>query len=232
MNTFYVNDIKNGVRELQDDEAKHCLIVLRLKTGDEIRIVDGIGGIYRSKLTQVDKKACSFAVIEEIHTEEKPFRIHLAIAPTKNIDRIEWMIEKLGEMGVDEVSFIRTEHSERSKLRIDRLEKKAISAMKQCGSAFLMKINDLTPFKNFLTTRSEDLRYIAHVDSKHPYLTTIVKAKKSVVLLIGPEGDFSESELVLSTNKGFVPISLGKNTLRTETAGMVACQAINIVNRY
>lgn len=232
MNTFYVNEIKSGVRALPEEEAKHCFVVLRLKIGDEIRIIDGNGGIFYSKLTLVTKKSCDFEIIREETVPIKPFSIHLAIAPTKNTDRIEWMIEKLGEMGVDEVSFIKTEHSERSKLRIDRLQKKAISAMKQSKSAYLMKINDVIPFKTFVTTSISQLKFIAHVDATHQYLATVTKPNQSVTILIGPEGDFSRDELALSQQKGFHPISLGKNTLRTETAGMVACQIINTINQF
>jgi 16S rRNA (uracil1498-N3)-methyltransferase len=232
MNTFYVNEIKSGVRTLPEEEAKHCFIVLRLKNGDEIRIVDGNGGVFYSKLTHVSKKACAFEVIKEEFTPRKPFSIHLAIAPTKNIDRMEWMIEKLGELGVDQVTFLRTEHSERSKLRTDRLEKKAISAMKQCGSTYLMKVNDVLSFKQFIDNTSESQRFIAHVDQDHHYLTSVAHPNQSTTQLIGPEGDFSEDELKAAIASGFRPVSLGKNTLRTETAGLVACQMINTVNQF
>jgi 16S rRNA (uracil1498-N3)-methyltransferase len=232
MNTFYEKNIKSSIFELSEEEAKHALVVLRLKSGDEIRILDGNGGVYRAVLTQVDKKKCVFAILEEFQAPLKPFRIHLAIAPTKNADRMEWMVEKLGEIGVDELTFITTAHSERTKLRLDRLEKKAISAMKQSGNPFLMRINATIDFKSFISTCTEAEKYIAHVSPDHTYLGSIVQSKKSAIVLIGPEGDFSLEEVNLAIQKGFKPVSLGKNVLRTETAGLIGCQMINVVNGW
>jgi len=232
MNSFYEKDIKSGVSQLSEEEAKHCLLVLRMKKGDEIRLVDGMGGVYRAILTQADKKKCAFDILEEFHAPIKPFRMHLAIAPTKNADRMEWMVEKLSEIGLDELTFISTEHSERTKLRIDRLEKKAISAMKQSGNVNLLKLNETVAFSTFLKNCVEDERWIAHVLPEHPYLSSMATPKKSKVLLIGPEGDFSANEVALANRHGFQAVSLGKNVLRTETAGLIGCQMINVVNGW
>jgi 16S rRNA (uracil1498-N3)-methyltransferase len=230
MTIFYKNDIKEGVNSLYEEESKHCAQVLRHQKGDEIFIFDGNGGKHRSILTQVSKKTCEFKIVESTFTPKKQFRVHLAIAPTKNIDRMEWLIEKLSEIGVDEVTFIQTKHSERKKLRMDRLEKKAISAMKQSGNPFLMQLNELVTYNQFLKTVNADIKLIAHVDSNHSYIGNELKSEKTVSILIGPEGDFSEEEMKQARESGFKAISLGNNTLRTETAGFVACCVVNVVN--
>ncbi len=232
MNTFYEKNIKSSIFELSEEEAKHALIVLRLKSGDSIRVVDGNGGIYRAVLTQVDKKKCAFDVLEEFQAPTKPFRIHLAIAPTTNVDRMEWMVEKLGEIGVDALTFITSAHSERTKLRLDRLERKAISAMKQSGSPFLMQINTPVDFQSFISKCTETEKYIAHVSADYAYLGSSAKPNSDTLLLIGPEGDFSLDEVDLAIQAGCKPVSLGKNVLRTETAGLMGCHMINVVNGY
>ena len=230
MNTFYEKDIKSGITELSEEEAKHCLLVLRMKKGDEIRLVDGFGGVYRAILTQADKKRCGFEVLEEFQSPVKSFRTHLAIAPTKNADRMEWMVEKLGEIGCDALTLLSTEHSERTHLRLDRLEKKAVSAMKQSGSAFLMQLHPTTLFETFVQSCQSDEKWIAHVSPEHPFLGALTQPSKSVTLLIGPEGDFSPKELALAIQHGFTPVGLGRQVLRTETAGLLAAHTIYVVN--
>lgn len=230
MTTFYKKDTTQGVNQLSEEESKHCSQVLRHKIGDEIIVFDGKGGKHRSKLTLVSKKVCEFEIIESTVSTRKSFYIHLAIAPTKNTDRLEWMIEKICEIGVDEVTFIETNHSERRKLRIDRLEKKAISAMKQSGNQWLLQINELTGIREFIQASETDQHFIAHVSTQHPYLYTVAQPNKSSTVLIGPEGDFSEDEMKYAIENGFKPVSLGQNTLRTETAGLIACSMINFLN--
>ena len=230
MTIFYKKNIQTDPNQLPEEESKHCTQVLRRQVGDEIMIFDGNGGKYKAVLTKISKKACEFEVNETEIVKRKAFYTHLAIAPTKSTDRIEWMIEKLCEMGIDEVTFIETHHSERRKLRIDRLERKSISAMKQSGNPYLMKVNELTPFNELVKNKSAE-KYIAHVDSTHSYLADIVEPSKTCLLLIGPEGDFSNEELALAKANNFKPVSLGENTLRTETAGMIACNMVNIINK-
>lgn len=232
MNIFYKKELTEGVNNLSEEESRHCSQVLRHPKGDEILIFDGIGGKHRAMLTQVSKKMCAFEIQSSEIVPKKRFKIHLAIAPTKNIDRMEWLTEKLSEIGVDEITFIQTKHSERKKLRVDRLEKKAISAMKQSGNPFLLQINNLTSFNDFVSGCESDLKLIAHVDESHTYLKNMLKAKRSVTILIGPEGDFSKEEVAFAKEMGFQPVSLGQNTLRTETAGFVACCMVNIENSY
>ncbi len=231
MNTFYEPRLKEGINHLSEEESKHCVQVLRHQVGDEIELMDGQGLVIRAKLTSVNKKKCEFEVVSKTESKPKPFQVHLAIAPTKSIDRMEWMVEKLSEIGVDEITFLKTDHSERGKIRIDRIQKKAISAMKQCKFPFLTRINDLTSFSEFVEKTESSEKWMAHV-GEHPYLANLTEAKQSTSILIGPEGDFSSTELELAAKHGFQPVSLGKTTLRTETAGLLACHFVNVVNGF
>ncbi len=232
MTIFYEKGAGEGVLTLSEEESRHCSQVLRHKSGDEILIFDGIGGKYHAILNEVSKKTCTFDIVRSEIEPEKDFYTHLVIAPTKNSDRMEWMIEKLGEIGLDELTFIRTQRSERKNLRLDRLEKKAISAMKQSGSPFKLKINEMVDLVFFVKQADYDHKLIAHVDQSHPYLISQIDKAKKICILVGPEGDFTNQELSLSLERGFKPISLGKNTLRTETAGLIACCLVNSVNNF
>lgn len=232
MTTFYFKELSEQSGSLSEEESKHCFQVLRHQVGDEILILDGVGGKHYAKLKSVNKRDCQFDVDRVENQPKKSFYSHLAIAPTKSIDRMEWLIEKLVEIGVDEVSLLETDHSERRKVRLDRLEKKAISAMKQSGHAFLPKINDFQPFNDFMRTAIADSKFIAHVDQSHSYLGDYETEEKSVCILIGPEGDFSKEEVGTAIENGYRTASLGKNTLRTETAGLVACCLLNFKNGF
>ena len=217
---------------LNEEESKHCAQVLRHQEGDKIMVFNGLGDAYTCTLTRIHKKQCEFIVDAVDTTQKKPFSIHLGIAPTKNTDRIEWMLEKLCEIGVDKISFIQTKNSERKKLRIDRMEKKAISAMKQSKNPWLIKINELDDYSSFLKNSNEDVRLIAHVDSQHTYISKLITRNTSVCILIGPEGDFTLDEVRKAKDRGFNTVSLGHNTLRTETAGLIACCAVNTINEF
>lgn len=232
MTIFYEKGISEGLRSLSEDESKHCSQVLRHTVGDEILIFDGVGGQHHAILTHVSKKKCQFDIINSISAKKKPFYIHLAIAPTKSTDRMEWMVEKLSEIGVDEITFIQTHHSERRKLRIDRMEKKVISAMKQSKNPFKLILNELTNFDKVIAENKTEENWIAHVAPQYGHLSEVSFPDKSTLILIGPEGDFSKEELSLAMKNSFIPISLGKNTLRTETAGFVACCLINSTNKH
>ena len=232
MTIFYKKEVNIGSNMLNEEESTHCFQVLRHQQGDNIMVFDGKGTSYSSVLTQVSKKTCLFEVIETKHHQKKSFSIHLVISPTKKMDRMEWMIEKLCEIGVDEVTFIQTEHSEGRKQRMDRLKKKTISAMKQSGNPWMLKLNELVELKKLMPMLHSEEKYIAHVHSNGSHLSEISHAGKSVVLLIGPEGDFSEREIQEAINEGFAPVSLGQHTLRTETAGLIACGIINAINRF
>ncbi|MEQ8473837.1 MAG: RsmE family RNA methyltransferase [Marinoscillum sp.] len=229
---FYQPEISNGIHQLVDEEHQHCTKVLRKGAGDEIGIFDGIGGKYKVCLTEVTKKQSTFEIIQSEQIPAKTFYNHIGIAPTKNTERIEWFVEKACELGVDEISFILTSNCERNKLRIDRLEKKAVSALKQSKSGYLTKINELTKFKDFIVNSPDQKKYIAVVEDNLPYLGAILKANTNTCILIGPEGDFSPDEVQMAVGQGFVKTSLGKSTLRTETAGIVAANFVNLMNLY
>ncbi|WP_258105815.1 16S rRNA (uracil(1498)-N(3))-methyltransferase [Marinoscillum sp. MHG1-6] len=233
MNYFYQPDITKGQLFLEGEEFTHCTRVLRNAIGSRIGILDGIGGMYEVELTNISGKKCEFSILSESKKPSKDFYHHIALSPTKNIDRTEWFVEKACEMGVDEISFLLTKNSERNKLRIDRLEKKAISALKQSKSGYITKVNELVKFKNFLENLDRSFaRHIAYVEEGLPYYGKILTPATRVLTLIGPEGDFDPSEVEMALSKGFEKISLGSNTLRTETAGLVACQFVNAANHY
>lgn len=230
---FYQPELATGQAFLEGEEYQHCVKVLRKNAGDLVGILDGKGKSYIVKITEITGKKCNFSIENERNFEVKPFYNHIAIAPTKSPDRIEWFVEKACELGVDEISFIYTQNSERNKLKTERLEKKAISALKQSRSGFLTKINPLQKFGEFLKDLTSDVsKYIAVVEDNLPYYLAALPENSQVITLIGPEGDFSESEIKGALANGFEKVSLGRNTLRTETAGIVAAHLINAKNGY
>jgi 16S rRNA (uracil1498-N3)-methyltransferase len=217
---------------LDEAESKHAIKVLRLNAGDKINLVDGKGTIFDAEITQAHAKKCELKITtttKEINTKPS---IHIAIAPTKNTDRLEWFVEKVTEIGITEITPLICQRSERKVLKIDRLEKTAIAAMKQSLKAFLPKINEPITFKEFIknTTNQPNL-FIAHcLDNTEKHLNEVCTKNKETLVLIGPEGDFTKEEIELATKNHFKPISLGKSRLRTETAGIVACHTINLLN--
>ena len=232
MHRFYNPTITEGSRHLPEDESKHCAQILRMQPGDSIQVMDGNGGVFTCELTRVSKNRCEYEILQQLAKQGKGFRTHLFIAPTKNADRMEWLIEKLSELGVDQVTFLITQNSERRKLRLDRLEKKAINAIKQSGNPFLTKLSEATSLKEALASVDSEIKLIAHVDQSHRYIGDLVTSGKDAAICIGPEGDFTSEEIEWAKVNGFQPVSLGNNTLRTETAGFAACCLINFVNRH
>ncbi len=230
--TFYDPDAATGDHFLSEEESIHCVRVLRQRNGDRIRIMDGKGTFFDAVIEEAHPKKCKYSV-EEIHRKAPdPYSLHLAIAPTKNIDRMEWMIEKCVEIGLHQITFLQCGNSERTRLRYDRLEKKAIAAMKQSGRAYATKINSLTPFPDFISNPGNGLiKHIAYVpaslDSPHLKET---KPNSDYIVLIGPEGDFSPEEIQQAQDKGYTPTSLGNSRLRTETAGLVACHTLALLH--
>lgn len=232
MNLFYTPDIREGDYTLSPEESGHCVRVLRLGEGEPVVLVDGRGNRYEGVIGRADVKGCRVRITGKTEGYGlRPFRIHLAVAPTKNIDRIEWMLEKCTEMGVEEITLLDTEHSERKSVRQDRLEKVVVAAMKQSLKAFLPRLNPMVPFFSFLESCREAQKFIAHChEGEKSRLDEVYVPGSDVVMLIGPEGDFSEEEVKSAVKAGFLPVSLGKSRLRTETAGMVACHSINFMN--
>lgn len=229
MNIFIAH-INNKSAELTAEESWHCKKVLRCKAGDKINLIDGIGNFYEGELTEVNEKKCVAAITSPPKKQTpRNYYLHLAIAPTKNIDRIEWLVEKAVEIGIDEISFIRCKNSERTVIKTDRIQKIVESAVKQSLQAFIPKVNPLIEFDKLLKTES-DVKLIAHCfpETKKTLKDIDLKNKKSLVL-IGPEGDFTESEVKLALDNKFTPLSLGSNRLRTETAGLYVCNAFSFL---
>ena len=232
MQLFYVPNISGAEVILNETESKHAIRVLRLNEGDQIELIDGKGGFYRARITDANPKKCKLSIIDS-QTEfgKKDFHLHIAIAPTKNIDRTEWFLEKCTEIGIDEITPLLSEHSERKVIKPERLEKILVSAMKQSVKAYLPKLNELTKLSDLLQQATETKKYIAHcIEGEKPHLKNVVKPGEKVLILIGPEGDFSPEEVNLALQSGFKAISLGDARLRTETAGVVACHIVNLAN--
>ena len=230
-NLFYQPNIPQGVLYLDPEESRHCTKVLRKRVGDTIYITDGRGFLYTGKITDASPDKCAFKV--EFSEQEKPkdFRIHIAIAPTKNPDRIEWFVEKAIEIGVDEITFVNCENSERTKIKTERIEKLAISALKQSLKTTFTKIHSIKELRQFISESDSSDKFIAYVDQTNPdELFKIAKPKSTYTILIGPEGDFSPAELELAISHGYRKVALGPSRLRTETAGMVACHTLNLLN--
>lgn len=233
MHLFYTPDIKGDTYTLNQTESKHCTKVLRLSEGDIIHLIDGVGGFYTAEITDASPKACKVKCTEIIREYEKrSFSLHIGIAPTKNNDRTEWFLEKCTEMGIDKITPLLCEHSERKVVKTERLNKIITSAVKQSLKAYHPELEEMIKFKNFINQDFSGQKFIAHCNpgEKTP-LQDIYTEDSDVVILIGPEGDFSPKEVEMAKEAGFKEISLGNSRLRTETAGIVACHTINLINR-
>lgn len=235
MHLFYTPDITPGIYTLSEEESKHAIRVLRLVNGDRIQLIDGKGGWYEAEIIDDHQKRCSVRILS--HTAEfnkRSFYLHIAVAPTKSNDRTEWFIEKATETGIDEISFIDCDKSERAVIKHERVEKVAVSAIKQSVKAYLPKLNEMSSFKAFIQTIKtfKGQKFIAHCHERAvlPHIKTLYQAGKDVLIAIGPEGDFSKEEVALAIENGFQEISLGAARLRTETAALYACTAMNILN--
>lgn len=217
------------IKILDQDESKHCIKVLRKQVGDEINIIDGKGTFYKVNITSANPKKCEFEIIESTQEEKPKFHRHLAIAPTKNMDRMEWLIEKATEIGIDEISFFQSFHSERKIIKIDRLEKKVISAMKQSIKAKKPKINEIQPLNQLFNSVNIKNKFIAYVDFENKtHMKNELNNAQDTLILIGPEGDFTPEEVGLAIEKGFKKVSLGNSRLRTETAALAAIHLMNL----
>jgi 16S rRNA (uracil1498-N3)-methyltransferase len=231
VNLFYQPEIQQGVHFLDPTESKHCTKVLRKKAGDKIHITDGKGFLYEAIITVADPRECRFEIQETKPEAEKSFSIHIAISPTKHADRFEWFVEKAVELGVDRITVMKCEHTEHSHFKLDRLEKIAISAMKQSLRLTLPQIEGPIDFKTVVNQGGKESKFIGHVDANNPgHLKNVARPDSDYLVLIGPEGDFSPNEIELAVSKNFQKISLGSNRLRTETAGLAACHTLNLVN--
>lgn len=234
MQLFYQKDSSPPTITLNADESKHLIKVLRKKIGDTIHVTNGVGELFECLIKEISQKKTVLEVKETTQSPSDNFYIHLAIAPTKNSDRMEWMLEKITEIGFHELTLIKTENSERTNLRLDRMEKKMISACKQSLKFRFPKINSITTYEDLISKEFEEntQKFIAYVDDNHQdHLMDLGKINGEYLIFIGPEGDFSPREIKLAFDQDFKPVSLGKSRLRTETAGLSAVHILQLINR-
>ncbi len=217
---------------LPDEEAAHAVRVLRLTEGDGIFLMDGKGTFYRAEITEADKRRCLYRIVDTM-PQPRQWRghLHLAVAPTKNMDRIEWLAEKATEIGFDELTFLDCKFSERKVVKTDRIDRILVSAMKQSRKAELPRLNAMTPFGQFVAEERRGQKFICHCyEDNLPRLSDMLVEGEDAVVMIGPEGDFSIDEVRTAEDAGFVPVSLGKSRLRTETAALVAVHLMHLRN--
>lgn len=231
---FYTTNIKGKIATLEGDEAMHCMKTLRKKVGDRVSIMDGKGSWYDGTLVSTSKKSCDIAIENQRFEESRAsFKLHIAIAPTKNINRLEWFLEKATEIGIDEITPILCQRSERKTVRLDRLEKIILAATKQSLKSYVPQLNPLTKLEDFIKKEATEhtQKMIAHCnDGEKVALKNAYESPQNALILIGPEGDFSMEEVELAVENGFNTIGLGKERLRTETAGIVACHTVNLLD--
>lgn len=233
MQLFYNPLLDNSAAQFtfSEEESKHIVKVLRKKEGDILHITNGKGYLFEAKIIDAVNKKCKAEIVHADKKHQKMFWFHMVVAPTKMNDRFEWFLEKATEIGVNEITPIICENSERKVIKIERMEKLIQSAMKQSLQAFLPKLNAPISYKEYISKTHKGLLFIAHCeDEEKSDLKRRVAADKDVTVLIGPEGDFSKTEIKQAYEKGFLPVSLGENRLRTETAAIVACATVNMIN--
>ncbi|MES3016332.1 MAG: 16S rRNA (uracil(1498)-N(3))-methyltransferase [Bacteroidota bacterium] len=233
MHIFYTPDLKSDIYTLNEEESKHCIKVLRLQKGSTVQLVDGKGGFYDAVIEDPHPKRTSLKITAAQHAHgQRNHYLHIAVAPTKSIERFEWFLEKATEIGIDEVTPLICERSERKDLKTDRLNKVITSAVKQSIKAYHPKLNEPVRFRNFIATVSSPHKYIAHcIEGEKFPLKDKISLNSDYLVMIGPEGDFSPSEVDAALKANFSPIDLGTSRLRTETAALEACFELNFLNR-
>lgn len=233
MHLFFSPDISSDNNILPPGESHHAICVLRLKKDNIIHIVDGKGGFYKAEIINSDAKACKVKILEtRAGFEKRNYHIHLAVAPTKNIERYEWFLEKATEIGVDEITPLICKHSGRRKVKTERLKKVLVSGMKQSLKAYLPKLNSIVTLPDFISTHKNQngQKFIAQPGKDAAHFKSKYRKGSDATVLVGPEGDFSEEEVRQALEEGFEMVNLGNSRLRTETAAIVICHAISILN--
>jgi len=230
MELFYSSEVNSNTIILDKDESAHCVRVLRHKVGDQINVFDGLGSLYKCRLTVADPSAAIADIESTVRNfGSHPYRLEMAVCPTKNIDRYEWFCEKAVEIGVDEIIPVIGDHSERKVVKTDRLERLALSASKQSLKGRIPEITETISVKDYILSVPDGaLKMIAYCHDERKEIGDILSTSSAgeICILIGPEGDFSEDEVALALSRGWVPTSLGSSRLRTETAAVVACTAV------
>jgi 16S rRNA (uracil1498-N3)-methyltransferase len=233
MQLFYNPTITESTETFSFDkeESKHIIKVLRKKDTDILFVTNGLGFLFKTEITLASDNKCTVKILSFEKAAASKFHLHLVVAPTKMNDRYEWFLEKATEIGIHEITPIICDHSERKVINKERFDKILLAAMKQSNELYLPKLNDAITFKEFIKLESDGLKLIAHCEeTDKKTLKSVLKPNESVTLLIGPEGDFSEKEIVSALENNFIPVSLGNTRLRTETAAIVACHSVVFVN--
>ena len=235
MHLFYTPDLnaKHHTYLLSEEESKHCIKVLRLSIEDEVILIDGRGGWFTGKIIDSHPKRTIISITSSIFNfQKRNHYLHIAIAPTKNIDRFEWFLEKSTEMGIDEITPIICAHSERREVKIERLGKRITAAVKQSLKAYHPILNEPILFADFVSENKDCQKFIAHCfEDEKSYLSNLIEKHGRYTILIGPEGDFSPNEIEIALLSEYMPISLGEARLRTETAALASCFEVNYLNR-
>ncbi len=233
MHLFYTPDLQSDIYRLSEEESKHCVRVLRLAEGDILNLADGKGLFCEAVITSAHPKACELKIVDKKSDfGKREFRLIMAVSPTKNIDRYEWFLEKATEIGIDAIIPLIGRYSERKEIKPERLEKVIVSAIKQSIKAYLPQLQQTQSFKTVIKIPFPGQKFIAHCYAgEKVFLRDAVTKGNDVLILIGPEGDFSVEEVESAIMEGFVPVSLGDSRLRTETAALVACHTVNLINQ-
>jgi 16S rRNA (uracil1498-N3)-methyltransferase len=233
MQLFYNPDIDETTETFSFDkeESRHIIKVLRKKDSDILHVTNGLGLLFETEITLASDNKCIVEVLSIKKSPEPKFRLHLAVAPTKMNDRFEWFLEKATEIGIQEITPIICDRSERKVINLERFEKIILSAMKQSNETYLPKLNEAISFKEFIKQKNDGLQLIAHCEeTDKKSLKEVLKPNENVTILIGPEGDFSDKEIALALENNFQPVMLGNTRLRTETAAVVACHSVVFFN--
>ncbi|MEI6682280.1 MAG: 16S rRNA (uracil(1498)-N(3))-methyltransferase [Bacteroidota bacterium] len=233
MQLFYISGIAGNTCALGEEESWHCVRVLRLQEGAAVHMTDGLGNFYEGRMAKVHHKGCLVEILKTTRLEQRAgHRLHVAMAPTKNIERFEWFLEKATEIGIDEITPLICDHSERKIVKPERLEKVLVAAMKQSLKSWLPRLNEPVSYRDFIARDFTGQKLIAWCETGlESELHELYRKGSAVLVLVGPEGDFSKAEVDLSIGAGYIPVSLGESRLRTETAGLVACNTIALMNR-
>ena len=233
MQLFYNSTINETTETFSFDreESKHIIKVLRKKDGDILFVTNGLGFLFKTEIVLASDSKCTVQMVSFEKAAAAPFQLHLVVAPTKMNDRYEWFLEKATEIGIQEITPIICDRSERKVINIERFEKIILSAMKQSNELYLPKLNPAISFKEFMKQKNKGLQLIAHCEeTDKKTLKSVLQSNTDVTILIGPEGDFSEKEIALALEQNYIPVSLGNTRLRTETAAVVACHSVVFFN--
>jgi len=234
MQVFYAPDVSGDTHILDEKESRHIIRVLRMKKGASVRLIDGKGNLYEGIITDTDQRKCAIGIVSVTKNYEKrSYRLHIVISPLKNTERFEWFVEKSVEIGIDEITPLICRNTEKPGMKTERIQNIIISAMKQSLKAQKTILNEPCLFGDFLKRNNEGIVMLAHCSDniERKGIAEVYKKGEPAVIMIGPEGDFSEEETAMAVKKGIIPIHLGNSRLRTETAGFAACHSVYFINQ-